>query len=195
MTFSKALVLYFEGLGVKAPIIFVALDEVIMCDDAKRAVDVLEFLKGFLDGASNFLLFVTTFDNHLLLDGARPNLHLHDQSIEKRTVTGSQRRIRWLVVSPLAIEKPRHVLSELNRLTSPLLSDDAIDYFLALSGGHPRSLALLKLLLERRGQRNVAQLCEDWRKSVSEFTGVVPDHVMEEVLTRGLLGVEVGIDD
>jgi hypothetical protein len=49
-----------------------------------------------------------------------------------------------------------------------------VDYLLELSGGHPRSLALLQRLLKTKVSRPLAQLEADWRREVTDFVEHVP---------------------
>jgi hypothetical protein len=82
-----------------------------------------------------------------------------------------------------------------NSSSSAPLAADEMDYLLALSGGHPRSLALLKNLVVSKGQRSLPQLVADWRNSVMGFVGRVTDDVMKEVLAWTLLGITVGVEE
>jgi hypothetical protein len=91
--------MYFERTGVKEPIIVVALDEVIKCGRS-RAVEVLRILKVLLSGnTQRFRLLVTTFDDHLLLDGVvASHFGILDQSkIGRRRARGVVLR-GWYVV-------------------------------------------------------------------------------------------------
>jgi hypothetical protein len=68
--------------------------------------------------------------------------------------------------------------------------DKQLDFLilLSLSGGHPRSLALLKVELERRDQRNVMQVLSDWRRQVQHFVKPAADELVEVLLAKTLLG-------
>jgi hypothetical protein len=190
-----AMLLYFEKIGILCPIVFVALDEVIKCGHS-HAVEVLRMLKLLLSGnTQRFRLLVTTFDDHLLVDGGIASANLHNQAIEDRERTGSKRPIAWLPLFPLLLENPKRVLLALNHSRPPHFSEDQIDYLLALSGGHPRSLALLKELLESKGQSTLVQLVELWLDSMRQFIEDVADPVMKVVLAQSLLGVTVGMKE
>ena len=139
----EAIVLYFQRLSVPAPIILLAVDEIIKCG-AAQAHEILDVCKSYLNSHPHaFRLLVTTFDDHLLLDGAgfqSPDA-VRQASVQCRDATGSQRPVTWLALNPLQLANPRGVLRTLRLPTE--FSDEQLDYLVALSGGHPRSLALL----------------------------------------------------
>jgi hypothetical protein len=63
-------------------------------------------------------LLVTTFDDHLLMDGvtASPRF-VARQPVEKRAkAVGSQRPIHWLPLLPLDVANPRAVLASATNL-------------------------------------------------------------------------------
>src|SRR5689334_6123444 len=108
------MLMYFEKIGAKEPIILVALDEVIVTGE-KRAIEVVQILKGFLDTFTpRFRLVATTFDDRLLVDGRTSSPYLHDGPMENWEVTGSKRSIVWLVLSPLNLDNPMRVVLKLN---------------------------------------------------------------------------------
>jgi hypothetical protein len=79
-------------------------------------MEVLDILKEFLDDfTKQSRLLVTTFDDHLLVDGATASPHLHPHPIEERDETDSKRPIEWLLLSPLALKYLRPLLLEVNR--------------------------------------------------------------------------------
>ncbi len=111
--------------------------------------------------------------------------------MEKRAKTaGSQRPIEWLPLLPLDVAKPRAVLAPLC-----LFEDKQLDFLISLSGGHPRSLALLKVELERRDQRSLAQVANDWQNQVALFVNAAADEVIEMLLAKTLLGETIGIEE
>jgi len=187
--FFRALLLCFEQLGVASPVILLAVDEVIKCGESV-AVEILAICKSFLDSFTRQCrLLVTTFDDHQLVDGGTVSPRV--QPVEKRGRTaGSQRPIEWLPLLPLDVAHPRAVLA-----ASSQLEDEQLDFLISLSGGHPRSLALLKVELERRDQRSLAQVASDWRRQVALFVNAAADEVIEELLAKTLLGETIGIED
>ena len=187
--FFRALLLCFEQLGVASPVILLAVDEVIKCGESV-AVEILAICKSFLDSFTRQCrLLVTTFDDHQLVDGGTVSPRV--QPVEKRARTaGSQRPIDWLPLLPLDVANPRAVLAPLRQF-----EDKQLDFLISLSGGHPRSLALLKAELSRRDQRSLAQVASDWQDQVALFVNAAADEVIEELLAKTLLGETIGIED
>jgi hypothetical protein len=197
LTLFDAVLLYHHGLLPDVElVILLAVDELVKAGERGEECPglILKHLKSLLDSrTAQCRLLVTTFDNHQLVDGgtASPRA-VHLELVGKRTRTaGSQRPITWLPLAPLSLGNPRAVLLELQRFP-----EDQLDYLMSLSGGHPRSLALLKWELEKPDdQRTLLQLERDWRDRLQSFVGRVESGVIEEMLARTLLGVEVDIEE
>lgn len=190
--FFQALLLWFQELGVAQPVILLAVDEVIKCGE-HHAIEIIALCKSFVSSFTDKCrLLLTTFDNHQLVDGGMRSPHaVRMQAVEKRAKTaGSQRPIEWLPLSPLDVANPRVVLAALRRV-----SDTQLDFLISLSGGHPRSLALLKVELARDDQRNLIQLVNDWQDQVALYVNDVDDDVVQELLARTLLGETIHHED
>uniref|UniRef100_A0A0G4HIT0 Uncharacterized protein n=1 Tax=Chromera velia CCMP2878 TaxID=1169474 RepID=A0A0G4HIT0_9ALVE len=191
----EALRLYFEDLGVSEPVVLLAVDEVVKCGDS-QAIEIMAICKGLVSShTAHCRLLVTTFDHHQLIDD-----HIGPQSPDRqgpppekrqKTGPGSQRPITWLPLEPLETDKPSAALFAVGGI-----SKRELHYLVSLSGGHPRSLALLKKRLQNRGTLsvNLVQLEEEWRRSVHKFVEKVSDEVVEELLARTLLGERIEID-
>ena len=189
----EAMVLHFQQLGVAQPVILLAVDEVIKCG-GERAIAVIKLAKSWLDNfTSQFRLLSTTFDNHLLVDGAVPSPALHLRDVTERTQTpGSKRTIRWLPLKPLAPAEPtEHLL----KLKPSWMDNRQLDYLVSLTGGHPRSLALLKLHLQCGENKKLTRLQNDWARELLGYLGRVDNTLVEEMLARSLLGVPVDIEE
>jgi hypothetical protein len=158
---------------------------------------MLDVCKSYLNNHPHAIwLLVTTFHDHLLLDGT--GFQSPDAvclaSVQHRDPTGSQRPVTWLALKPLQLAKPCGMLPTLRPPAE--LSDEQLDYLVAMSGGHPRSLALLfDQLKSQLDRRPLLDIMQNWANVLATFVAHVPDTVIEECLACSVLGEEVQLTD
>jgi hypothetical protein len=136
-------------------------------------------------------LLVTTFDNKLLLDYSSTTLSADESRppLEKRRRTGPNRPITWLPLVPVSLDGPREEMMGFG------VEDDVLDYLLALSGGHPRSLALLHENLRYKKNQTLLQRLTDWGSSCVGFIEDIPEEVFEELLASAILSERLRMRD
>ena len=191
VVFDAVVMFFRELLGGVEPVVLLAVDEVarLRILEGGDPLAVLVLLKRLLDArTSQCRLLVTTFDNIMLLDdkaGTAPQEHtLH---------TGSKRRIYWLPLRPLELSNPRDDI----RSVCPVeqLGDLELSCLLSFSGGHPRSLAILKDLLSGARKQSMLEILKQWVSSMATFRERVEDEVMDECLARTILGEKLNFTD
>ena len=198
----EALFLHFESLGVSEPIIFLAIDEVVKSADGKlldRVFKVIHAAKKLLDIFPNRVrLFMTTFDDKMVMDGT------------VWETTGSNRPIEWIPLPPLDLPPLEPVWKVTSWYHHAKLDsrDKLINYLVSLSGGHPRSLALLSSLLgtcehtmnsQEVSWCNHLLISELRQRWLHKFLVFVPqsldDHVLEQLLLLALCGDSIRVSD
>lgn len=182
----RTMLLYFKQIGVEQPIVLIAVDDVIKCGVAE-ALEILSICKVWLcEHADKFRLLATALDDYLLVDRINPNQLLPGGN--RKSFYGPSRPVHWLPLSPLSLENPRKQLVALNAL-----SEQEIDFLMALSGGHPQSLALLKTHLMHKGDKSFLSLRKDWEEACSQFAPRVSDDIMKDMLARAILRKVMGM--
>jgi hypothetical protein len=113
--------------------------------------------------------------------------------------TGSNRPIAWITLPPLPLLPLEHVWKETLWYTNadPQYRDRKLRYLLSLSGGHPRSLALLKdvLSLGRLRLASIGDLRRKWHEEFMEFViKDLDDDVFQHLVLIVLRGEYLTLD-
>ena len=167
-----------------SPVILIAVDEVSMCGH-QTAPAILDILKRLLtNNPSQCRLLVTTFDELYLLDGASAG--------NPSETTGSNRPIWWLVLNRLLDDEKQRAEFIKTQLANAQLEKRQLHYFVSLSGGHARSLALLKHECNITLSYTFADVLKAWQKKFSRFIVTMPgDNVIEHLLARTMLNHKI----
>ena len=167
-----------------SPVILIAVDEVSMCGH-QTAPAILDILKRLLtNNPSQCRLLVTTFDELYLLDGASAG--------NPSKTTGSNRPIWWLVLNRLLDDEKQRAEFIKTQLANAQLEKRQLHYLVSLSGGHARSLALLKHECNITLSYTFADVLKAWHKKFSSFIVTMPsDNVIEHLLARTILNHKI----
>ena len=181
ITFFKQIQKTCTRAKASEPVVLIAVDEVSVCGK-QTAPAILDILKTLItNNPSQCRLLVTTFDDLYLVDDRDEN-------------TGSNRPIDWLVLTPL-LEEHREEFKK-TQLRKAQLKNAQQDYFVSLSGGHPRSLALLKAEFDYTHSYTFADILKGWQKRFSSFNSKVPeDNVVKDLLARTILHQKIRVED
>ena len=157
---------------------------------------MLDFAKSLLS-KDCFRLLVTTFDDYILQDAQPSTSSSSSSSLPSsspsplREYTGFNRPILWIPLPPLQL--PREEWTKLGWFTERLNRDAELDYLLALTGGHARSLQWLFEVMESNHELTCLETKERLWDEFSKWItfGAVDTDVWQHLLTLVFSGTRI----